>query len=112
MAHNELRYLFGCCSLTTQDPMDGHRTMAHLAERGVLHPSLWVTALPDFDCGPAPGEVSGAGVKLPELFEIYLRYGSKIIGPPALDRRFKTIDFLVLLDVAGLSPRAHRMFFP
>jgi putative hemolysin len=112
MAHNQLRFLFGCCSLTTQDPMDGHRAMAHLTQRSTVHPSLWVPALPDFDCGSPEGEVSGAGVRLPELFEIYLRYGSRIIGPPALDRRFKTIDFLVLLDVAGLSPRAHRMFFP
>lgn len=112
MAHNQLRYLFGCCSLTTQDPMDGHRAMAHLRERNAIHPTLWVPALPDFDCGAPSGVVSAAGLRLPELFEIYLRYGSKIIGPPALDRRFKTIDFLVLLDVAGLSPRAHRMFFP
>jgi putative hemolysin len=34
-----------------------------------------------------------------------------VCGPPAIDRRFKTIDFLVLLDVAGLTPRAHRLFF-
>jgi putative hemolysin len=112
MAHNRLRWLFGCCSLTTQDPADGHRALAHLRERGVIHPSLWVPALAEYDCGAPAGAVSGTGVKLPELFEIYLRYGSRIIGPPALDRRFKTIDFLVLLDVAGLSPRAHRMFFP
>jgi putative hemolysin len=43
--------------------------------------------------------------------EIYRRYGGKVCGPPAIDRRFKTIDFLVLLDVAALSTRARRSFF-
>jgi putative hemolysin len=109
MAHNGLRYLFGCCSLTSQDPAVGHQALAQLRERGAVHPDLWVPALADFDCGE-PRE-AGEKLALPPLFEIYLRYGGKVCGAPALDRRFKTVDFLVLLDVAALSPRAHRMFF-
>lgn len=111
MAHNRLRYLFGCCSLTSQDERDGHRTLALLRGREVLHPDLWLPALPDFDCGEPDGTENGEGVALPPLFEIYLRYGGKVCSPPAIDRRFKTIDFLVLLDVAALGPRARRMFF-
>lgn len=109
MVHNQLRYLFGCCSLTSQDPQDGHRALAHLWRRDAVHPELWLPALPEFDCGEA--ETEEEGIVLPPLFEIYLRYGGKVCSPPALDQRFKTIDFLVLLDVTGLSPRAHRMFF-
>jgi putative hemolysin len=40
-----------------------------------------------------------------------LRYGAKVCGPPAIDRQFKTIDFLVLFDVAEMSERTVRMFF-
>jgi putative hemolysin len=111
MAHNRLRYLFGCCSLTSQDAGDGHRALARLRERDAVHPDLRLPALADFSCGEPPAGVSGEGVVLPPLFEIYLRYGGKVCSPPAIDRRFKTIDFLLLLDVAALSPRAHRMFF-
>lgn len=111
MAHNRLRYLFGCCSLTSQEARDGHQALAHLRGRGAVHPDLWLPTLADFDCGAPDGTESSEGIVLPPLFEIYLRYGGKVCSPPAIDRRFKTIDFLVLLDVAALSPRAHRMFF-
>ena len=38
-------------------------------------------------------------VKLPRLFSTYLGIGAKVCSPPAIDRRFKTIDFLVMLDI-------------
>jgi putative hemolysin len=50
-------------------------------------------------------------IELPILFKTYLRFGSKVCGPPAIDREFKTIDYLVLMDIDTLSPRVHRMFF-
>lgn len=40
------QYLFGCCSLTTQDPDDGWRAMKTLRQRGHLHPkSCWQRSL-------------------------------------------------------------------
>ena len=36
--------------------------------------------------------------------------GAKICGPPALDRHFKTIDFLTLLDLESLTPLAKARF--
>jgi len=48
---------------------------------------------------------------LPQLFRIYLRYGAKVCGPPAIDRFFKTIDYLVVLDVDELDPDTHATFF-
>jgi len=113
MAHNGLRYLFGCCSLTSQTPAVGHRALVQLRRREAVHPEIWLPVLPEFDCGaPGPNAEDGSvEIPLPPLFSIYLRYGGKVCGPPALDRRFKTIDFPVLLDVAALSPRSHRLFF-
>jgi putative hemolysin len=48
---------------------------------------------------------------VPALFQSYLELGAKVCGPPAIDRRFRTIDFLVRLDVRDLEPRIYRMFF-
>jgi putative hemolysin len=41
-----------------------------------------------------------------------LEYGAKVCGPPAIDRRFKTIDYFVMLDIAALDQRTFHMFFP
>jgi putative hemolysin len=37
--------------------------------------------------------------------------GAKICGPPAIDREFKTIDFLTLLDLEGISEVVRARFF-
>jgi putative hemolysin len=50
-------------------------------------------------------------VHIPALFQSYLTLGARICGPPAIDRLFKTIDFLVLLDTRELDPAAFRTFF-
>ena len=36
--------------------------------------------------------------------------GASICGPPALDRHFKTIDFLTFLDLEALTPQARARF--
>ena len=43
-------------------------------------------------------------VSIPKLLRAYLTLGAKICGAPALDRQFKTIDFLTVLDLATVSP--------
>jgi putative hemolysin len=42
-------------------------------------------------------------VKLPQLFRTYLRYGAKIVGEPAIDREFQTVDYLALVDLRALD---------
>jgi putative hemolysin len=110
MAFNRKRYLFGCCSLTGQDPALGLRALDHLWQRGAIHPDLWISALPAYQC-LLDGAVEPAAMELPQLFETYLRFGGKACSEPAVDRRFGTIDFLVLLDTDAMDPRSHRMFF-
>lgn len=103
--HNEDRYFFGCCSLTSQDPEDAARTLEYLRQNGHLHTELHLDPKSAFECHE--GEFSNVGweqVRLPTLFRTYLRYGAKIVGRPALDRAFKTIDFLALMDMQTLDP--------
>ena len=112
--HNRKRWLFGPCSLASQDPWDGKRALDELARRGRLDPGHAVGPQPGFEChwrGEDPAPERAAALELPPLFEIYLRYGGKVCGLPVIDRRFKTIDFFVLFDVEALSPRARKLFF-
>jgi putative hemolysin len=47
---------------------------------------------------------SASDARPPKLLRTYLCLGAWICGEPALDREFKTIDFLTLLDLNNLSP--------
>ena len=119
VAHNQARFLFGCCSLTSQDPQEGWRALRLLRRNNHMHPELVVAPVAEhaLDGEPLglerPSEQvdDSEEVVLPILFKTYLRFGSKVCGPPAIDREFKTIDYLVLMDIDGLTPRVHRMFF-
>jgi putative hemolysin len=51
-----------------------------------------------------------ASEKVPKLLRAYLAVGAKICGPPAIDREFKTIDFLTLMDLKTLHPRVRARF--
>jgi putative hemolysin len=50
-------------------------------------------------------------VSIPKLLRAYLTIGAKIGGPPALDRQFKTIDFLTVLDLEALPKSTRTRFF-
>jgi putative hemolysin len=115
MSHNRKRYLFGCCSLTSQDPAEGKRVMGYLVAEGHVHPTIDVPPQPNWMCydGSVGGEPSADDqeVELPKLFSLYLRYRAKVCGAPALDRYFKTIDYLVLFDLEDLSAESRATFF-
>ncbi len=121
METNRLRYLFGCCSLTSQDPIDGLQALAYLERKGQVHPSIHVDPQPGFAC-PVPSVPSVASVQskltareerfsLPMLFRTYLRYGGLVCGHPAIDREFKTIDFFLLFDLETLDAKKRAVFF-
>jgi putative hemolysin len=100
-----MRYLFGCCSITSQDPAEARRVLEYLTRRGHVHPELSGEPTPEYDC--REGEQPAAGweaTRIPILFRTYLRYGAKVCGRPALDREFKTVDYLALVDLEELDP--------
>ena len=47
----------------------------------------------------------------PRLFRAYLEISGRICGPPAIDREFKTIDFLTIVDLVKLPDRVRSRFF-
>jgi putative hemolysin len=112
LAHNRKRYLFGCCSLTSQDPAEGKRVMDYLEAHEHVHRALRVMPESGYTCyGEDFVAAESHSVKIPRLMKIYLTYGAKICGPPAIDRHFKTIDYLGLIDVQQLDPQTYRYFF-
>jgi putative hemolysin len=110
LAWNRCSGLFGCCSLTSQDPMLGLSVMQRLEREGHIDPVVRVVPLPGTECEPVPGAAL-PDPHIPALFQSYLTLGAKVWGPPSIDRLFKTIDFLVGLDTETLTPAVYRSFF-
>lgn len=104
------RNLFGCSSLTSQDPQEGWRAHAWFAAQGHLDARYQVEPLPGYQCPPPRRPTSGEGFEPPTLLASYLRYGARIASPPAIDRFFGTIDFLTVLDLAALDPAVFGLF--
>jgi len=91
------RYLCGCSSLTSQDPRVGASAYADLCRRHLAAPRWRTSPLPEFVC--PSDQLAESAPAIPKLLRTYLSVGSRICGPPAIDRQFKTIDFLTLLDL-------------
>ena len=111
VATERKRFLFGCCSLTSQEQWEGDQLLKQLKDGGYLHQTLFVPVQPAYECRADDSEELGLGqVKVPRLFSTYLGIGARVCSPPAIDRRFKTIDFLVIFDIEEMDSRARKLF--
>ena len=54
-----------------------------------------------------PRKAAAKNVEVPKLFATYLRHGARVLGPPAIDEEFGTIDFLTWVEI---TPRHIRLF--
>ena len=110
---NRKSMLFGCCSLTSQDEALGLAMHRHLEEQGHVHPRIRVNPRTDHACFGQVSSPPSAGTtpRIPALFQAYLTLGAQVLGRPAIDREFKTIDWIVLLDTAELPALVRRSMF-
>jgi putative hemolysin len=102
------RHLLGCSSITSQDPAVGASAYSDLCRNHLAPPSWRTRPRAEYDCSLS--QLAAGSVKIPKLLRAYLSLGAKICGPPALDRQFKTIDFLTLLDLEALPVAARQRF--
>lgn len=105
----EARYLLGCSSVSSQDENYGIALYNSLKEKYLVEPALRTDPQPGCACVG-----TGEGVQAsrpPRLFRAYLEISGRICGTPAIDREFKTIDFLTLVDLARLPDRVRSRFF-
>jgi putative hemolysin len=101
------RYMMGCCSLTSQDPDMGYAVYDSL-KNWMTEPALQTVAKGEYRMPERRGEIPET--RAPKLLRAYLTIGAKICSEPAIDREFKTIDFLTLLDLKTLHPRVAARF--
>lgn len=101
------RYMMGCCSLSSIDPALGHAVYRGLRNYTV-EPSLMTVPTAPYIL-PIE-DVTMDDARPPKLLRAYLTIGAKICSEPALDREFRTIDFLTLLDLQTLHPRVAARF--
>jgi putative hemolysin len=119
------RFLIGCSSISSQDPIEGAATYEEL-QCHLVEPPLRTEPRSPFSIvaksgglsfrrtvvteasGSPPPATTGASSR---LLRAYLTIGAKICGPPAIDREFGTIDFLTLLDLYALPAFVRTHFF-
>ena len=103
------RYLIGCSSLSSQDENEGIALYESLREKYLVAPSLRTLPVEGHRCKPSGAQAQPP--RPPRLFQAYLDISARVCGPPAIDREFKTIDFLTLLDLQALPDRVRKRFF-
>jgi putative hemolysin len=106
----QARYLIGCSSLTSQDAAAGGAMYAALAGEHLVEKRFRTEAIGEYRCENLALSPVADGPQVPKLLRAYLSLGAKICGPPALDREFKTIDFLTLLDLRALPETVRNHF--
>ena len=95
-SERDARYLIGCSSLTSQDVGVGAAAY-RLLEPHLAPEPMRTRPRPSFECSlDAPARIAP---KIPRLLSAYLAIGAQICGAPAIDREFRTIDFLTCLDL-------------
>lgn len=103
------RYLIGCSSLHSTDPVEAATAFMWLKDNGhLVDPRFTVMPHESGTCDTTLAKL--VKPKLPRLFRAYLEIvGAKICGPPFIDRSFKTTDFLTFVDLekvpAGVRER-------
>jgi putative hemolysin len=93
--------------MTSQDPREGASAYLDLGSEYLADAPWRTNPLPAFAC--PLDKLAAESPKIPKLLRAYLSLGARICGAPALDREFKTIDFLTLLDLENLAPAARRL---
>jgi putative hemolysin len=102
------RYLLGCSSVTTQDENAGMALYEELRGKHLIGSALRTNPKPEFQCRTSNATTPVPAT--PRLFRAYLEISARLCGPPAIDREFKTIDFLTLIDLKNIPDRFRKRF--
>jgi putative hemolysin len=103
-----VRYIFGCGSLYTMEPVEVGKCFAMLRKKYYAPEAYRVFPVATRAFAGLETEAKCAGSpaffqRLPSLLKGYLRAGAWVCGPPALDAEFGTADFFILLDFSKLG---------
>ncbi len=111
------QYLFGCTSVKTMDPSITAQMCAYFKEKAWVADNYTILPTKKFkfkELSPlldSEIEVTKEAKDLiPPLFVSYIRAGAKACIPPAIDKDFRCVDFLTILNLEELSPAHARKF--
>jgi len=103
------RYLIGCSSITSQDQDEGLALYDTLREKYLVDQAFRTQPHPEYRCH-SNGFLT-APPRPPRLFRAYLDISARVCSPPAIDRDFRTIDFLTMIDLQAIPDRVRARFF-
>jgi putative hemolysin len=108
---NKKRYAFGCSSIFSQDMNIANAALSYFKEEGCLDSNIFVDARSKYKCIQNTNLEKDLSVEIPKLLKMYiLLFNAKICSQPAIDKDFKTIDFLTLCDVRDLNERVFNTY--
>ncbi len=110
------KYLFGCSSIKIQDPSESKSILKYFHDQGHGSDDFQIRPIGKFnmdmdnieESALEESEVKGL---IPPLLRSYFSAGSKVYGQPALDREFKCVDFLTILNCDELTSGYKRRYF-
>lgn len=107
MQQVDARYFFGCGSVQTMDPSELRSIEAAFEDSGVRSQRFSIPVLKKYRMPTAPDlmvtERPSDYAAIPPLLKSYFKAGARICSAPAIDRKFRCADFLVVLDTADIN---------
>jgi putative hemolysin len=115
-------FLFGCATVTTDDPRKAALLTKYFEEDGRINPEFRARptlkyTMPligmfkqEFENPLTPEQKAEAKALIPPLCRAYLKIGAYIAGEPAWDKEFQCIDFLTILRREDLNESVSRRY--
>jgi putative hemolysin len=119
MRETGTKYLFGCSSIKTTDRHEiaalykGFKGSGHLVPpslEAVPKGRFRIRNFGRFLRETGPRDIAAAESLIPPLVKFYLHMGARLCGEPAVDKKFKCVDFLTLFDMEAISETAQRKY--
>lgn len=115
----QAKYLFGCSSVYTTEPVEIAYIYLYLKENYFIN-NLFCSAKTNYQVPNlnkyieflknTKVDLSYASNLIPSLLKSYLNAGAFICSEPALDKEFRCVDFITLLDTENISKTVEKRY--
>ncbi|WP_066377460.1 MULTISPECIES: GNAT family N-acetyltransferase [unclassified Anabaena] len=94
------KYFFGCVSLLTQCAGEAACAYNYFRQHDLMHKSILVYPNSQYSVNISHNLADKCHhLEIPNIMKAYLSIGAKICSLPAIDKQFKTIDFLTISHI-------------
>jgi putative hemolysin len=121
MVESKSRYMFGCSSVRTMNRGEMINIYRYFQDKGYIIDNFKINPKRKFQIPSifhfsaknsmkelTPATDSEIEKIVPSLLKSYLKAGAKICGKPALDRKYRCIDFFTLMEKANFKTSYQR----